>query len=304
MLNNKLIFASDLKLILAHPDVQAGLDVFALAEYFTFEYVPGPKTIFTKINKLLPAHLLICQAQNITLKKYWQASYQENKLSPDEICGQIITKLKESIKYNLVGDGPQGVFLSGGTDSSTIVGLMRELGCPNIATFSAVFKDEAFNESANSLLVSRHFNTKHHQIVVTPKEVSVLLEDIFGRLDEPLADASVLPTYLVAGLAKKEGMKVCLSGDGGDELFGGYDTYNAMRFVKYASRLPPWFNKVFSKIVDWLPARNYRGLNFKLKKFKAGIGLPPEVAYYIWWGAYTAKEEQNLFTKELNNILG
>ncbi len=305
VVNNKLIFASEIKLILAHPDVRAQVDPFALSEYFTFEYVPGPKTIYARINKLLPAQLLICKDEKIELKKYWQIHYQESELNEDEICRQIITRLKESIKYCLGGSRIKGVLLSGGIDSSTLVALMRDLGCEGINTFSAIFKEKAFNESSSASLVAKYFNTKHHQILIEPKVIlDSLAAEIYGQFDEPLADASVMPTYLVANLARKEGMDVCISGDGGDELFGGYDTYAALRFLKYASNLPPLLKSTFNRIIDLLPSYNYRGINFKIKKFKEGIDLPPELAYYAWWGAYSSREQKKLFTEEMNNALG
>jgi asparagine synthase (glutamine-hydrolysing) len=301
---DKLVFATELRSILGYPQAQAGIDIFAVSEYLSFEYVPGPRTMFSQINKLLPAHMLVCRGKETEIKKYWHFSYREDNPGEEEICKKIISGLKEAINRSLAGNGRKGVLLSGGLDSSAIVALMRDLGCSDIATFSAVFKEKAFDESSNSLLISRHFNTKHHQVLIGPEEVSPLLEDVFERLDEPLADASVLPTYCVAALARKAGMEVCLTGDGGDELFGGYDNYVFLPLVRYISRLPGFFKDPLSRIADLLPARGYRGINFKIKKFKSGIGLLPEIAYYAWWGAYGAKEQKELLSGEINDILG
>lgn len=300
---SKLIFASEIKPILTHPDVSPQINLGSLSEYLTFEYIPGPKSIFKKVEKLLPGHLLICKNDKISLKKYWDFSYQKTDINNEGVlCDRIISCLKESIKYRLINNEPKGVLLSGGIDSSIIVALMEKLGQRNIKTFSAIFESRTFNESRCSQIVAKHFATEHHKVFIKPQAAAGILPGLIYSLDEPLADVSIIPTYLVTRLAREK-VTFCLTGDGGDELFGGYDTHKAYRFAEYYWSLPEAFRRIINSTVNLLPVSNSRGFGFRAKKFIEGINFPPEIAYYIWWGAYTPKEKEKLLSKEITNYL-
>lgn len=295
-------FASEIKPMLVYLDGSAKIDFDSLYEYLTFQYVPGPKTIFEKVEKLLPGHLLIYKNGKMLIKKYWDFSYQMIHQNEKEICREIIKKLKESIRYNSIGDASKGVLLSGGIDSSTIVALMNEIDQRNIKTFSAVFRNSGFDESKHSQLIARHFATQHYQVLIEPQQALESLPQLIESLDEPIADASIIPTYLVTRFAKQNA-DICLTGDGGDELFGGYSTHQAYQLAKYYRNLPTSAKDMIKKLVNLLPTSNTRRLGFRVKKFITGVDYPAEVAYYIWWGAYTPDEKRKLLTRERRDYL-
>ncbi len=304
--DNSLVFSSEIKSIL-----EAGypreLDFDGMSRFFTFEYIPAPQTIFKGIKKLLPGHMMIVNDRMVQIKQYWDVQ-QGNGLGSSKnetaIMEEIFTRLKGSVKKRLISDVPLGVFLSGGMDSSSITALMSEVADTKIKTFSIGFKEETFNELGYAKIVADRFQTDHQEFVVESNLVRELVPKLIEYMDEPLADASVIPTYLISKLARQY-VTVALAGEGGDELFAGYDTYKAYQVARLYRKVPKFIRDGLVKnIVKILPASRKRlSFEFKAKKFISGIDYPPEIANFIWWGAYGPSEREKLFAADVHEKL-
>ncbi|MCP2621209.1 asparagine synthase (glutamine-hydrolyzing), partial [Candidatus Aminicenantes bacterium AC-334-E05] len=301
--NNLFIFASEIKSILTTDYYKREIDFDALAKYFAFEYIPAPQTIFKGIKKLLPGHLIVMKNGEVKIKKYWDIKYEYQNRSEDYYKEQIYERLKEAVKKRLISDVPLGVFLSGGIDSSTVTYLMSKVSNSKIKTFSIGFEEQSFNELEYARVVAEHIKSEHTEFVVKSKMVKELVPVLMEYLDEPLADASIIPTYIISKLAR-EFVTVALAGDGGDELFAGYDTYKAYQIARLYRKVPKFLrDSIIKRIVYFLPASSKRlSFEFKAKKFISGIDYPPEISNYIWWGAYNPSERDRLFSEELKSL--
>ena len=300
LLPDGLFFASEIKSLLA-AGLSRDLDLEALSQFFSFEFIPAPKTIFRSIQKLLPGHRLIYQDGVAKIERYWDVRFEPESppRSEEAYCQEIRDRLREAVRLRLISDVPLGVFLSGGIDSSTVTALMREVETSAIKTFSIGFREKSFNELDYARRVANYLHTEHQEFIVEPPLVKELVPQLMNYLDEPLADASVIPTYLISRLARQH-VTVALAGDGGDELFAGYDTYKAYRLATFYRRLPSFIDKPLRFFVKQLPASRKRlSFEFKAKKFLLGIDYPPEVANFIWWGAYPPPEKAQLLSPEL-----
>ncbi|MGB6866910.1 MAG: asparagine synthase (glutamine-hydrolyzing), partial [Candidatus Aminicenantaceae bacterium] len=302
-----LVFSSEIKSIL-QTGYERELDFDGMSRFFTFEYIPAPQTIFKGIKKLLPGHMMVVNDSTVQIKAYWDVTHAtKTDLVADEktIMEEIYQRLKESVKRRLISDVPLGVFLSGGMDSSSITALMSEVAVSKIKTFSIGFKEETFNELGYAKVVADRFQTDHQEFVVESKLVRELVPKLIEYLDEPLADASIIPTYIISNLARKY-VTVALAGEGGDELFAGYDTYKAYQVARFYRRVPKLIrNGLVKNIVRMLPASGKRlSFEFKAKKFISGIDYPPEVSNFIWWGAYGPLEKEKLFAVDIHEKFG
>src|SRR5204863_9094846 len=200
------------------------LDLDALDHYLSFLYTPRDGSIFRHISKLPPGHLLTWTAGNARVEQYWQMPADETfSGSEADAVAALRGVLTDAVRSHPVSDGPLGAFLSGGVDSSTVVGLLAETAGARVKTFSIGFDEPAFDELAHARRVARHFDTDHHEFVVKPDAVGIL-DRLVEHFDEPFADSSAIPTWYVSEMARRH-VTVVLSGDGGDELFGGYDRY-------------------------------------------------------------------------------
>jgi len=220
------IFGSELKALLVHPKLQREIDPLSVEDYFAFGYVPEPRTIFKGVFKLSPGCTLTLRRDRPTSQpvEYWDVPFKAATVQTEEEAGnELLARLRESVKLRLVSDVPLGAFLSGGVDSSAVVAMMAGLVREPVITCSISFGDPAFNESAYAESVAERYRTQHHVEQVDPDDFSLV--DRLARLyDEPFADSSAIPTYRVCELARKN-VTVALSGDGGDESFGGYSRY-------------------------------------------------------------------------------
>ncbi len=301
--DGKFIFASEIKSILM-TDYEKEIDFDALSKYFSFEYIPAPQTIFKGIKKLLPGHLIIVKENRIKIKQYWDVKYKYEIRDENFYVEQIYEKLKKAVRKRLISDVPLGVFLSGGIDSSTVTFLMSQVANSKIKTFSIGFEEQSFNELEYARIIAEYIGSEHQEFVVKSEMVKKLVPVLMEYLDEPLADASVIPTYIISKLARKY-VTVALAGDGGDELFAGYDTYKAYQVARYYRKVPKFIrDSIIKRIVNILPASSKRlSFEFKAKKFISGIDYSPEIANYIWWGAYNPLEKDKLFSKELKSLI-
>ena len=235
----RLYFGSEIKSLLEAPDLPRELDLDALDHYLSFLYTPRDGSIFKHVRKLPPGHLLTWHDGDVSIEQYWQLPVDEDyRGSESDAIADLRGVIADAVKSHLVSDVPLGAFLSGGIDSSTIVGLMAQESGSRVKTFSIGFDVPEFDELEHARRVARHFGTEHHEFVVKPDAVDIL-DALVSHFDEPFADSSAIPTWYVSQMARRH-VTVVLSGDGGDELFGGYDRYvphpRVVAFDRYSPR--------------------------------------------------------------------
>jgi asparagine synthase (glutamine-hydrolysing) len=299
----RLLFGSEIKAILSHDDVPRELDFAALDSFLTFEYVGGPQSIFKAIKKLPAGHTMTVTPQGVAVARYWDVAQTAGDEDETAYCERLSTTLKSAVQYRLLSDVPLGALLSGGIDSSTVVGLMAEQLATPVETFSIGFEEDTYNELDYARQISRHFQTHHHEQILRPDAIE-LTEKVIRHCDEPLADFSVFPTYLVSVFAR-EYVTVALSGDGGDELFAGYDHYKAQKLDGYYRRLP---RAVRTHVIAYLleripPTAQKKGLINKAKRFIEGAALPSDLAHTRWMTFLTAADKSQLYSPELRREL-
>jgi asparagine synthase (glutamine-hydrolysing) len=231
-----LVFASELKSVLLHPGVTRRLDPAALRQYLAWEYIPSPRTPFEGIHKLPPATRLVVEGRSVRTETYWRLRRQEPIRSVAEAEEGLRGHLERSVRLQMEADVPVGAFLSGGLDSSALVATLCAVRGGPVHTFSIGFGEADFDETPYARKVAEALGTVHREEILHP-DCRDLLEQVSGFLDEPFADNSILPTYLVSRVARRD-VKVALSGDGGDELFAGYDHYKAARLLSVYGRIP------------------------------------------------------------------
>jgi len=266
---DKLYFSSEIKSILAVAPELAGVNSQALLEYLYYGYVPDPITAFTGIQKLPPGHLLEFENGKITIRQYWDLPEYSthNPKSEEECLEELEARLLEATRIRLISDVPLGAFLSGGTDSSTIVALMARASSAPVKTFSIGFTKDDFNESAYARMVAQKFGTEHHEMILEPDVVQTV-EHLTSTLEEPFGDSSMLPTYYVSQMARQH-VTVALSGDGGDEVFAGYDRYRIHSDRRFFENVPEWARRFFRDQVFGRLPRTMKG-----RKFTYNVTLP------------------------------
>ncbi len=304
--NEKLVFASEIKAIIKHKSISKELNKRALPYFMSYGYVPAPMTMFKGIHKLPPGHYMLVEHGDIKIHKYWDVQFHNDKIYPFEYYrDRVFGLLKQSIKRRLVSDVPLGAFLSGGMDSGSIVTIMSELTNSPINTYSIGFGgDNVFhNELDDAKSVALRLKTNHHELLVEPNVIELLPELIY-YMDEPVADSSIIVTYLVSKFAS-DTVKVILSGVGGDELFGGYRRYLGYTLNRYYSKVPGFLKKHFiSSIFKKLPAdRNSSLMNlFRLSKaYILSAQLPESDQYHNAITIFNDDFRQELFSQ---NIIG
>lgn len=283
-----LFFASELKSLLEAPEFDRGLDHGAVRSYLTLEYIPSPYTVFREAKKLSPGHRLRVTDGGVGEPERYYDLVQFQGTSDgtlEEWAERLRAELRASVKRRLIADVPLGVFLSGGLDSSTVTALMTELVPGSVKSFSVGFSEKSFDESGYSELVSRHLGTEHHLQVLDSETALSVIEPLYRSLDEPLADAALIPTYLLSRFAR-EHVTVALAGEGADELLGGYPTYFAHQVADRLDWLPSWVYDLLRFSVNLLPtSRRYLSWDFKLKRFCSGLGLKTPERHFTWMGS-------------------
>ncbi len=256
------VFGSELKVLLEHGEISKEIDFSALDSYLTFGYVPEEFCIFKGVHKLAPGTFLIYKNGEITTQKYWDFDYSgTSEIKTEAEYSEVLReKLKEAVKIRLISEVPLGAFLSGGVDSSAIVGMMSQISDAPVKTFSIGFNEDTFNELKFARLAAKHFGTEHHEFIVTPDLVEIV-DDLVWHFDEPFADSSALPTFMVAKMARSF-VTVVLSGDGGDELFAGYTRYVTDKKRSGLGKLPRTFRQNFLKPLSQMLPHGTKGKNF------------------------------------------
>ena len=296
------LFASEIKALLQHPLVSREIDLKSLNKYLAYEYVPAPNSIFTAIKKLEPGYCLLFRGGAAVTSQYWDIPMEDYPIS-DRTEAQYIDELKELLERAVTArleaaDVPVGLFVSGGLDSGVVAAIARKAK-ETLECFSIGFEEASFDESRYAQQVARSLGIKHHLKVFRAQEMLHMVERLPEILDEPLADPSILPLYLLSQFAA-EHMKVVLSGDGGDELFAGYQTYQAHKLVTFYDALPGFVKESVKAFAFRLPvSHKYLSLDFKIKQFLKGVGVSSEVRFFLWRGAFSNAERHALLRPEV-----
>jgi asparagine synthase (glutamine-hydrolysing) len=295
---DRVLFASELKCLLAVPGVPREIDPGALDEYLTYQYVPHPNTIFRAIRKLPPAHYAVWRDGRLTVACYWQPNFnQEEKRPAGKYNEELQSRLTDAVRLRLQSDVPLGAFLSGGVDSSIVVGLMSQLG-GRVKTFSIGFPEPDYDETRFAREVAQRFDTEHHELRVEPNIID-LLPKLAWHYDEPMSDSSAVPTWYVSELTRRE-VKVALTGDGGDELFAGYDRYRAVRLSALFDQLPgPLRRVIASRLWQCLPGgHRRRSIIRRTKRFSAALNKSIARRYLDWIGIFDEPSRAALYSDE------
>ena len=298
----RIVFGSELKSIIQVRDIPRRVNKQALDNFLTFEYITAPLSIFESIYKLEPGHSLTCENGKIRTRKYWTLNYNIRPRPEGEICEELVSILQDSVKIRLMSEVPLGAFLSGGIDSSIIVGLMANVMDRPVKTFSIGFEDATYNELKYARIIAQKYKTEHHEFIIKPDAVDLTENLVKNFVDEPFGDFSLFPTYLVSKMAR-EYVTVVLSGDGGDELFAGYDHYIANRIGQIYQAIPGIFRKgiieAFLKRVP--PTEKKKGLINRAKRFVEGAQLPVDLQHTRWMIFLSEFEKSMLYSRDFKD---
>ncbi|MEI8344786.1 MAG: asparagine synthase (glutamine-hydrolyzing) [Candidatus Omnitrophota bacterium] len=302
---DQLIFGSELKSLLCHPAVAKTIDLVALSEYLAFEYVPAPRSILEGVQKLEAGTCLEAGADGLHLRRYHRHDFAVVQKSPGQWIEEFEGLFENAVKRRLVSDVPLGVFLSGGLDSSAVLwSACRLNGSRKTKTFTIEFDDPSFDESDYARLVSEHFHTEHISHRCTLDQMLAEHGQILGRLDEPMADASFIPTFMLCRLAR-EHVTVALSGDGGDELFMGYPTFQAHCLAERMGWIPGPLRRLLGACVNRLPtSMDNLSLDFRLKQFFKGLTHPRIIRDQVWLGAFSQSQLRRILQTQLHEQAG
>ncbi len=296
--NGTFIFASEPKAILQHPLATKELNINALNQYLTFDYVPTTNSIFQNIYKLEAAHYLIFKnKQIITKNRYWHISFEPNNFSYADAKDKLDSLLNKATAQRMLADVPLGVFLSGGLDSSTVAYYAQKNSTTPIQTFSIGFEDKSYNEADYATAVAKHLNTEHHTQYLSAQQSLDLVPEISSKLDEPFADASIIPTYFLSKFTRSK-VTVSLGGDGSDELLAGYPTFISDNYIDLYKGLPNFLKSFISQTTKLLPVSDKNiSLDFKIRQFLQGFEMDKEYTSTLWLGSFTPSEKQKVFSK-------
>lgn len=279
-----LLFASEIKALLQDASLPRRLNLPALSQYLTYQYVPPPDTMFQGISKLPPAHTLVCERGHVTLNPYWELRYTPKpRRGERETLAEFDALFREAVRMRMISDVPIGAFLSGGLDSSLVLALMAQFSSRPVNTFSIGFEEAAFNELPYARLVADRYQTEHREFIVKADALEVLPKLIW-HFDEPFGDPSAIPTYYLAQMTGRH-VKVALNGDGGDESFAGYQRYLGQAFVRRYRKLPhPLRKAVLRPLINGLHSqarlqRMFPNTLRRMKYFNDLSLLPPERLY-------------------------
>ena len=298
----KLIWASELKSLLAHPDVDAELDLDALRHYVSFDYVPAPLSVFKGIHKLPAAHILTVENGEVKTRRHWDITFQkpDRKGGLDEAAKQLQELLSDAVRMRLVSDVPLGILLSGGIDSSTVAAFAARHANETVKTFSIGFEEASFDESRYARIVADHLGTDHHEEKLSAERAGDLISGIGEWLDEPLSDPSLIPTFLLSQFVRKH-VTVALGGDGGDELFAGYPMYYAHTVAGKYLAIPSLVRKgLIEPVVNALPVstRNM-SFDYKAKRFIRASKHDDVARHHSWFGSFSIDQHDSLFTEDV-----
>jgi len=298
-----LLFASELRALVAYPGFPRRLDHEALSQYLCLEYVPAPGSLIEGVRKLEPGTAIVVEDGRIEGFRFWEPTLRREASPRRAIPGfpaaarQMRTVLEDAVGSRLVSDVPLGVFLSGGIDSSVVAALAARHG--PVDTFSIGFEEPSFDESKHARLVAAAVGSRHHEHVVAASEMPAVVPRLGELLDEPIGDASFVPTTLLCRFAR-ESVKVVLGGDGGDELFGGYPMHRAHRVSPFVDALPSGLHDAARAVAELLPVTHGNFTpRFKLLSFLRGAGSAPPANHVYWMSSFTPAEQRRVLHPDL-----
>lgn len=305
--NGTFAFASELSALILHPSIHHSICYDNLKKYFAYGYIPSPHSIFRNIYKLQAGHSLMfpvgTSAASVTIRKYWEfriEPFDSIPQKPEESWGEELRfLLSKAVNRRLISDVPLGIFLSGGIDSSSVAAFAASFLNPGeLKTFSISFNEKSFDESAYAVRASRFIHTEHHNETLSLETSRALLPEIVSRLDEPMGDSSLLPTYLLSRMTRKQ-VTVALGGDGADELFAGYDPFRALSMARlYSKIIPRPIHRGIQMIVGRLPVSHANmSLDFKLKRTLRGLSFPQQLWNPVWLGPLPPGDIEDLFNE-------
>lgn len=293
----EFVFSSELTSLLEHPSISREIDPTALDNYFALGYSPSPLTIFKHVKQLEPGCLLIWKAGREEVKRYWRLWPRPSRLrSEQEAAEQLLDLLKDAVRIRLHSDVPFGALLSGGVDSGLVVGLMSQLMNIPVHTFTVGFSEKSLDESRYAARIARHFGARHHHMVAQPHSVIDLVTKVIAHCGEPFGDSSAIPTYLVSEMARKH-VTMALSGDGGDEVFGGYDSYRYHFLAARYRSLPTHLRTAFRSAAGRVNG-NVGSLGRRIHRFLSEAELPVNKAWLHSRSIFADEELENLYTPE------
>ena len=297
----RFIFGSEIKAILQAGDVPRKVSLRALNHYLTYQYVPHPQTMFAGIEKLPPAHYLLWQDGRTTVREYWRPRFEVGKrLRTEEYAERLRELLAESVRLRLISDVPLGAFLSGGMDSSIIVGLMARASSAPVKTFAIGFEEKRYDELEYARMVARHFGTEHQEFVVRPNAVDIIPKLVW-HYDEPFADSSAIPTWYVSEMTRRH-VTVALTGDGGDEGFAGYPRYRAVKLAQWFDRLPGFMRRALAgRWWERLPVSvEQKTWRRRAQRLFLALNMPPRERYVRWCAIFDDARKRELLLPDVS----
>ena len=300
-------FASELSALREHPDVPSTVDALALRKYFAYGFVPAPATLIEGVRKLPGGCSLILDLSSgaLSAHRYWRYRAEPDAALAGRPAGELVDELsgllERAIARRLVADVPVGLFLSGGVDSSTVAALaLRQTGSDRLRTFSIGFDEASFDESGSARAVAEHIGANHQLRRLSVDQARSALPTLLAGIDEPIADSSILPTWLLCGFAREQ-VTVALGGDGADELFAGYDPFKALRYARWYSRLVPRpMHKAILALAARLPvSHRYMSFDFRLKRLLRGVDRKPGLRLPVWLAPASEVDLAELFAEPM-----
>ncbi len=301
----RLVFASEMQSLAKHPQMPREINLQALHDYFSLQYIPHPDTIYGKVKKLPPAHTLEINLQygKTRLNRYWKCRFDiKEKMTYEEAKSLLRQRMEESVRIRLMSDVPLGAFLSGGIDSTIIVGMMSKVSDRTVKTFTIGFEDKRYDERKYARIVATKFKTEHSEKLVNPSDFS-LVEKLIKHYGEPYCDASMLPTFLLSAFTREK-VTVALSGDGADELFAGYYRYLVMKYSQFADFIPlPVRKSVFSMLTGMLPPKTEeRAMTGHIHRIFSAASSSADTRYLDIISRFSEELKQELYGEKFGNF--
>lgn len=296
---NRFVFASELQALLQDPEIPTEVNWEAIHHYLTLLCIPAPWTAFREVWKLLPAHVAVVERGQLRLERYWSPDpTAKRRMSVRRAAEELIERMRDSVRLRLISDVPVGAFLSGGIDSSIVVSEMAKACREPVQTFSIGFREAPFNELPAARLVAQRYRTRHTEFTVSP-DAAAVMPRLIRHYGEPFADSSAIPTYYLAQCARQF-VKVALSGDGGDELFGGYYRHLAMRWADRYARLPALIRSGLTDPLirhwpSWLELRSGR---LSLRRFLGGLRHSRQDRLFAWMAGFDESTKRMLYRSD------
>ena len=304
-MSNLFAFSSEIKAITQHTGIKKELNLSALNQYLTFDYVPFPNSIFKGIHKLEPGcYLKVRNNRIIEKKRYWDHNFEINQsISLQEAEQELDFLLNRATNLRLMSDVPLGVFLSGGLDSSTIAYYAQKNASQSISTFSIGFKENSYDESSYAKEVSDYLGTTHHMEYLSPEKSIDLISSIYPLVDEPFADASLIPTCYLSQITREK-VTVALGGDGSDELLAGYPTFISDQYKHWFQWMPNWKKNSALHLANLLPSSDKNiSFDFKIKQFFRGFQESKNHIHQLWLGSFLPKRKKDNYFPERFGII-